>query len=507
MDRVPLDRDPQKRLLGARWALVAGLGAQRFFDRALPGGLFPPATLGGLELAGPRRSRWPRLGLRPGAGRRREDAPDARCRAHPGEVRRGRRRRLALEQTSSAGPSCSRGRADRAHLARPELRPPREELPRQYFFTVTPGLVGGAMAHDAAPRRPRARAPVVHSSTTSTRTAASGSPRRCWGRVCAGGPAGSPPRCAQGSAPAVTIGEDLRFLAAVPSRADLRVEVPEDALSDRRRAPGRVRHAPRRHLAPREAESDRLDAAVEFLLGLVDVVRRAPPTGARRTRAAGAPFPDEKHPGRETRVTILLHLPGRRGGAAGVRLRVRGARDRRRRVDGRLAGAFEARPPRGGRGRSSSTSTRSGRSQDGRRPQTAARRTGSSTTPMETRWRSGCSSTRTARPRAVRLPVRGLLRPERHVHLRVPERPRTSSSWPRRVRRGRAGARRRRLPYCRRARAASASAGTQARASSTWTTPPRSAAAASRCSLGDVAACPVAVAAVLTGQSRSETVR
>ena len=26
--------------------------------------------------------------------------------------------------------------------------------------------------------------------------------------------------------------EDLRFLAAVPSRADLRVEVPEDALSD-----------------------------------------------------------------------------------------------------------------------------------------------------------------------------------------------------------------------------------------------------------------------------------
>ena len=83
MDRVPLDRDPQKGFSGARWALVAGLGAQRFFDRAARDGLFPPATLGGLELAVRDDLGRPRLGLRPGAGRRREDAPDARCRAHP----------------------------------------------------------------------------------------------------------------------------------------------------------------------------------------------------------------------------------------------------------------------------------------------------------------------------------------------------------------------------------------------------------------------------------------
>ena len=64
----------------------------------------------------------------------------------------------------------------------------------------------------------------------------------------------------------------------MPSRADLRVEVPEDALSD----PGVARQVvcatrPADTWLRAEAESDPANAAVEFLLGLVDVVRRAPP--------------------------------------------------------------------------------------------------------------------------------------------------------------------------------------------------------------------------------------
>jgi hypothetical protein len=104
--------------------------------------------------------------------------------------------------------------------------------------------------------------------------------------------------------------EDLRFLAAVPSHADLRVEVPEDVPAD-----AGVAHQVVCATRPADTwlrakpESDRLNAAVEFLLGLVDVVRREPPSWRDEDARGWGPFPDRNHPGREIRVTILRSFP------------------------------------------------------------------------------------------------------------------------------------------------------------------------------------------------------
>ncbi|MGC3999122.1 MAG: caspase family protein [Anaeromyxobacter sp.] len=51
MDRLALQRDPQKGFGGRRWAATVGVGSQAFFDRAERSGLFPPALLAGAELA------------------------------------------------------------------------------------------------------------------------------------------------------------------------------------------------------------------------------------------------------------------------------------------------------------------------------------------------------------------------------------------------------------------------------------------------------------------------
>ena len=215
----------------------------------------------------------------------------------------------SLWRTSSAGPSCSRGRPDRAHLARPGFAA-REELPRQYFFTVTPGLVGGAAWRMTPRLAVLARAPVVLFYNVDE-DRSSGSPRRCWGwsmrwvnswlaaALCLG-------LCACGDYPT----EDLRFLAAVPSRAPT-------CASRSPRTRSAIPASRARSCATRPAdtwlrakpESDRLNAAVEFLLGLVDVVRRAPPDWRAEDARGWGLFPDEKHPGRETRVTILCTYP------------------------------------------------------------------------------------------------------------------------------------------------------------------------------------------------------
>jgi hypothetical protein len=49
--RRPLSDDPQKGASGPRWSLLTTLGGQRFFDEGARNGLFPPAWLGGVELA------------------------------------------------------------------------------------------------------------------------------------------------------------------------------------------------------------------------------------------------------------------------------------------------------------------------------------------------------------------------------------------------------------------------------------------------------------------------
>jgi hypothetical protein len=144
MDRVALDRDPQKGFSGARWAIVAGLGGQRFFDRAARDGLFPPAALGGLELA-----------VRDDLGRGLAWGIDAAAGGGAGTLRLEGVDSIPVDfvelQAGAAlwkdfvlGPLVlSAGvRVGVTWLGR--SFPAREELPAQQFFTVTPGLTGGA---------------------------------------------------------------------------------------------------------------------------------------------------------------------------------------------------------------------------------------------------------------------------------------------------------------------------------------------------------------------------
>lgn len=51
LTRRPLSDDPQKGASGPRWSLLGTFGGQLFFDSAARNGLFPPAALGGVEMA------------------------------------------------------------------------------------------------------------------------------------------------------------------------------------------------------------------------------------------------------------------------------------------------------------------------------------------------------------------------------------------------------------------------------------------------------------------------
>lgn len=147
MDRVALARDPQKGYGGATWSLVAGLGGQRFFDAATRDGLFPPATLLGVELAvrddlghglawgldlatGGGQGTLRLEGLDPIGVRFTEVSGGASLWS---EWRKG-------QATLSAG-----GRVAFVWLGRTFDQD--RQLPGQYFFTVTPGVVGAAAWH------------------------------------------------------------------------------------------------------------------------------------------------------------------------------------------------------------------------------------------------------------------------------------------------------------------------------------------------------------------------
>jgi hypothetical protein len=145
MQRVPLARDPQKGFSGARWSLLGGLGYQTFFSAAARGGLFPPAGLGGLELAARddlgHGLAWGldaavgggNSSLRLGGG-----APPIDVRFS--ELSGG----ASLWYDWAVGPLTfsAGGRAAFIYLAR--KFPGRSDLHDQYFFTVTPGLTAAA---------------------------------------------------------------------------------------------------------------------------------------------------------------------------------------------------------------------------------------------------------------------------------------------------------------------------------------------------------------------------
>ncbi len=101
--------------------------------------------------------------------------------------------------------------------------------------------------------------------------------------------------------------EDLRFLAALPQREDLRVEVPAQGSPGALVGPCATRTAEVWLWA--KPTSDGLGAGVEFVLGLVDAVRRYPPTWRTEEARGWGPFDDEKHPGREIRIVISRSYP------------------------------------------------------------------------------------------------------------------------------------------------------------------------------------------------------
>jgi len=144
MDRVPLDRDPQKGWRGKRVALLAGAGAQRFFSRAARDGLFPPATLLGAELSVRddlgHGLAWG-LDLALGGGSGEVKLPDA----DPipvtfGEVAGG----VSLWKDFRFGALTLSGGGRVAFTWLARSFPPGENLPNQYFFTVAPGLTASA---------------------------------------------------------------------------------------------------------------------------------------------------------------------------------------------------------------------------------------------------------------------------------------------------------------------------------------------------------------------------
>jgi len=109
--------------------------------------------------------------------------------------------------------------------------------------------------------------------------------------------------------------EDVRFLEALPTREELRVEVPVDA-APVASTEGRTALAACSGLGSAETwlwakpTSDRLNASVEWVIGLVDVVRRYPPTSRLEDGRIWGPFDDDKHPGNELRIVILRSFPG-----------------------------------------------------------------------------------------------------------------------------------------------------------------------------------------------------
>lgn len=139
--------------------------------------------------------------------------------------------------------------------------------------------------------------------------------------------------------------EDLRFLAALPTREDLRVEVPADATP-----PGAQTACP---IGSAEVwlrarpTSEQLNASVDWILALVDLVRRQPPSFRDADARGWGPFDDREHPGREVRVFIGREFPPELGGrprhAYAFEARVKGTEPWRTVIGGTFTGASASR--------------------------------------------------------------------------------------------------------------------------------------------------------------------
>jgi hypothetical protein len=145
MQRLPLERDPQKGFGGARWSLLGGAGGQRFFGPSASDGYFPPAFLAGAELMVRddigHGLAWG-FDLALGGGTSALSFGDDAVQMRFTEVSGG----ASLWKdfgfghlTLSAG-----GRLAFLYLNRTF---PGTDLPSQYFFTITPGLMTAASWH------------------------------------------------------------------------------------------------------------------------------------------------------------------------------------------------------------------------------------------------------------------------------------------------------------------------------------------------------------------------
>lgn len=116
--------------------------------------------------------------------------------------------------------------------------------------------------------------------------------------------------------------EDVRFLAALPARDELHVTVPEGLAAVSDAAPGAPATGRVAATLPwcgplggaqtwlwAKPTADRLNASVDWVIGLVDVVRRYPPTTREADARSWGPFDDEQHQGIELRIVIVRSWP------------------------------------------------------------------------------------------------------------------------------------------------------------------------------------------------------
>ncbi|HUJ25133.1 MAG TPA: caspase family protein [Myxococcales bacterium] len=146
MTRRPLSDDPQKGASGPRWSLLGSLGGQYFFDSGARDGLFPPAALGGVEMAARddlgHGLAW---GLDVAVGGGQADVHLPGVTPIPEkflELGGGASLWHDFDLTDSLTFSAG-ARVAFIYLARQFQNHP--ELPQQNFFTLTPGLT--AMLH------------------------------------------------------------------------------------------------------------------------------------------------------------------------------------------------------------------------------------------------------------------------------------------------------------------------------------------------------------------------
>lgn len=100
--------------------------------------------------------------------------------------------------------------------------------------------------------------------------------------------------------------EDLRFLAALPTRADLRVAPPTDGTAG---AATVCTNGSADVWLQAKPTSDGLNAGVDSVLALVDVVRRVTPTAREENARRWGPFPADRHPGREIQIVMIRSFP------------------------------------------------------------------------------------------------------------------------------------------------------------------------------------------------------